>query len=365
MSPLIREGNGLLRVGLGLAAAQSCCCEESSTNYSHCGYPCAFRFINGPLDSEMATCGENIPEGWSVTQYRGCSEIDWRGTSFAPHIVAQKSDVCEDSPVPFDEAEDLGLPSCYEVRSAGKNHLDGVFGFIGAAVDRSYTGYRQGTYFRNDNTGALRYEQLTLRSYMGLEVFCQSSVYQQRQDAEICGRCGDQAFNVLLYPDKYFLRAYMGVTVGETKYDSQNYENNDYGFRELTRSLYFDNSVFFDERSVFKSQTCAEKTDFTRYPVYTPGGLGLPTYRDFFGKCAVYRDFYPDSPTVFEISSEKVTVNGQDFEWGLSEETDWATDGVFGYDITPEIPSELESFDPVTMYLGKGCCTEDYCNPLP
>jgi hypothetical protein len=80
---------------------------------------------------------------------------------------------------------------------------------------------------------------------------------------------------------------------------------------------------------------------------------------DFSGPAGtVYPDFHIESPIVFELSLDEVSVNGTQFAWSTS-----STDKTGAWTMREDWKQTIK----ITAYLAESCCCdeEEYCNPLP
>lgn len=329
---LTAQSGKLVNLNGTLGEGQGCCCGQ--TVIGGCPNFCGYRFAVeiespltlGPHDSELHIC-ENPLSGSSYSAYSssGCVGVS------APRFAVDNL-VTPGGAVGYDGFE----VQSFSTGLAGRDNADvvdelkvgnlasGAFGGrsplstgVGASVFRSLQG--------NPGQGsATSYDRRAYAAFGQIRISCNS---------ESGGDC-EAALRYFSFEATYQLFSQQDLLSGGIV--SQEVEN-------FSRSI---------SATTFKLQeTCGD--------LFVPARPSLRSC-DFSSPSGgiVYPDFHIESPTVFELSLDEVSVNGTQFAWSTS-----STDKTGAWTMRDDWKQTIK----ITAYLASSCCCdeEEYCNPLP
>lgn len=329
---LVIQNGSLLRSGGALASGSECCCNASQSPYAVCGSECAFRARVKDIDSEMAECGGDLPEGWLLDALYECEDISSVETRLAPWIGAIKGGLGGDCE-PYEDIVDApGNPQvCSDYERAG---------MVGSPYGPGLITGGERSFARSGFTSA-DFSDTSYKSFLmnySIAIFCDD---EDEEDVEECLVCNGAQTE----PRKaYYLHAVLYIEASGTRY--QNSQVTGFSSRTFAGTL---------QRQRILTQSCEEMNDFTRLSQYDcterPENV-----------CEAVPDLFPPDPLEITVSMENgVTVGGETFPWDTSELIVFPDDDDFDFDFTDDMK------DPggITLYRADACCCDIDCNPLP
>lgn len=336
---LVLQNGSLLRSGNSLASGADCCC-DSRAPYSGCGNLCAFRVQVKEIDSELAACNEELPQGWSATAVVDCEDTRSPATFWVvPWLDAYKAppgEECES----YEGIVDIesNPKYCFDFERAGIAYVIGSFGYtIGGERSFSRAGF----------TG----EFPNSRSFKNFDMAYEIGIYcfenPEREPCSVCGGASTQ------YPRSYYVAARLSVSVAETRYEGNQFVGSASKRFDGYSGLYAN----LGANVAFLTQACEDMNSFTRLSEYDCAETA-------FEGCRGFPDFFPDNPLEITVSvDDGIEVAGQTFSW---ESVTSDTQGDFEIDF----PDDLKSPGGITVYRAAKCCCDaesGYCdeNPLP
>lgn len=338
---LVIQNGSLLRAGNALASGSGCCCGNASP-YSACGNLCAFRVLVNDIDSEMAACGDELPEGWELQSRVDCDGT--RGSYWAvPWLSATKSasgEECESYEGIIDV--EFNPKQCSDFERAGIVFVPNLIGYlIGGSRGFSRSG------FTGSFPDARSYKSFSMNYDIG--IYCAPS----QSTPEPCSVCNGALTSSL---NGYYVSAALWISAQETRYEGNQFVGTASKLFVGFMGLYIA-SESEDLGSEFVTQTCEQMNSFTRLSQYDCEEIPLEGCRPVY-------DFFPDSPLEITLSvDDGVSVAGQTFPWD-TEVNDEYNDFEFDF------PGDLKEPGGITVYRASRCCCGEesgYCDeePLP